>query len=288
MGHVREEDSGLRTYLQAIERHDILTKDEELALAERWHGKADSAAAERLVTCHLRYVARIAFGFRGYGLKLADLIEEGNVGLLEAVRRFDPTRKLRFMTYAGYWIRAYLYAHCLKQSTLVGIGTGPLQSKLFFRLSAERARLATELGDDADSLEVEQRLAKKFGTSVERIRDLGGRLSAKDVSLDAQLFREGNTTPMDRIADGHLDVESELNLLRRDAEVKRRVARVMKTLPEREQYIVHHRLMGDEEETLAEIGEHLHISRERVRQLEVRVKDKLKRALRDMEPTLMQ
>lgn len=288
MGHVREDDSGLRSYLQAIERHDVLDKEAELELAHRWHASKDARAAERLVTCHLRYVARIAFGFRGYGIKLADLIEEGNLGLLEAMRRFDPTRNLRFMTYAGYWIRAYLYAHVLKQSTLVGIGTGPLQSKLFFRLAAERARVSAALGEDADSSAVEKHLADKFGTSVERIRDLGSRLSAKDVSLDAQLYRDGHATALDRLADEHERTDDLLERMRRDAEIRRRVESVLATLPERERYIVHHRLMGDEEDTLAEIGEHLHISRERVRQLEARVKGKLKRALRGMEPTLLQ
>lgn len=286
MGQFRDEDTGLRSYLQAIERHDVLDRVEELKLAEASLVHHDAQAAERLVTCNLRHVARIAFGFRGYGIRLADLIEEGNVGLLEAQRRFDPTRKLRFMTYASYWIRAYIYAHVLKQSTLVGIGTGPLQSKLFFRLGAERARITAELGDEVNAPEVERRLATKFGTSVERIRDLGGRLGAKDVSLDAQLFQDGNATAMDRLADEHDGADGELDDLRRKAEVQRRLAVVMKSLPEREQYIVEQRLLGDEDVTLAEIGRHLHISRERVRQLETRVKDKLKRAFHDMEPNL--
>ena len=282
MGRIADEDAGLNNYLGRIEHYDELDREAELELAERWQ-KGDRAAAERLVTCNLRYVVRIALMYRGYGIRVADLIEEGNLGLLEAVRRFEPERGLRFMTYASYWIRAYVLAHVLKQSTLVGVGTGPLQSKLFFRLARERARIVSALGSEVTTDEVERRLAVKFETTVERIREIGARIDAKDVSLDAQLFRDGATTALDLLADEHEMLDDDLATRERDLEVRRRLGAVMASLPERERYIVDHRLMSDEEDTLADIGRHLRLSRERVRQLEARVKSKLRRALEGLD-----
>src|SRR5947209_8064419 len=164
------EDEGFRTYLSAIQHFQPLDRETELKLARRWLRKKDSAAAHALVEAHLRFVVKIANGYRGYGLRVADLVEEGNIGLLEAVKRFDPSRNLRFMTYAAYWIRAYILAHVLKQWSLVGVGTGPMQSKLFFRMSRERAKITSALGATADESDVEELLAKKFGTSTDRIR----------------------------------------------------------------------------------------------------------------------
>ncbi len=283
MGRYVEEDPGFRSYMAEVQRQAPLDREEEHALALELHRTNDQRIAHRLVTANLRFVVQIALGYRGYGIRVADLVEEGNVGLLEAVRRFDPTRNLRFMTYASYWVRAYILAHVLKQSTLVGIGTGPLQSKMFFRMARERSAITRALGDHASTEEIERRLAEKFGTTVERIREIGGRLDAKDVSLDAQVFRDGTTTKLEQLAAGGADIELDLSARERNAEIRRRLASVMVTLAPRERYIVDHRLMTDEEETLADIGRHLQLSRERVRQLETRIKSKLRRAMEGME-----
>src|SRR5262249_49317065 len=157
-----EKEEGFITYLQQIRRYPRLDRKTELRLARRWHKHRDRSAADALVQGHLRDVVAIAAQYRGYGVRLAGLVEEGNVGLLEAVRRFDPTRNLRFMTYASYWVRAYILAHVLKQFSMVGVGTGPLQSKMFFRLARERARLSTQLGGDDGS--ITQSLATTFNT----------------------------------------------------------------------------------------------------------------------------
>lgn len=282
MARIAQEDAGLQQYLHRIERYDELDREQELALAARAL-KGDQAAADRLVTCNLRYVVRIALRYRGYGIRVADLVEEGNLGLIEAVGRFDPSRNLRFMTYASFWVRAFVLAHVLKQSHLVGVGTGPLQSKMFFRLARERGRIVAALGADVSTEEVERRLAEKFGTTVERVREIGGRIEGHDVSLDAQVFRDGTTTALELLADEHEGADSSLDAQRRDAEVRRRLDVVLKTLPEREKYIVSARLMSDEEETLADIGRTLHLSRERVRQLETRIKSKLRRAFEGLE-----
>ena len=154
-----------------------------------------------MVRANLRFVVKMASHYRGYGFRIADLVEEGNIGLLEAVKRFDPSRNLRFMTYAAYWIRAYILAHVLKQWSLVGVGTGPLQSKMFFRMARERAKISAALGDALSEQAMEQRLAEKFGTTPERIRDMTGRLGGKDHSLDMAAFQDGSVSELEMLPD---------------------------------------------------------------------------------------
>lgn len=279
------EDQGFQTYLSAIQRFQPLDRETELKLARRWQKRHDPEAAHRLVQAHLRFVVKIANSYRGYGLKVADLVEEGNIGLLEAVRRFDPSRNLRFMTYAAYWIRAYILAHVLKQWSLVGVGTGPMQSKLFFRMARERAKITSALGAGAAESDVEALLARKFGTTPERIRDMTGRLDGKDLSLDAAAFRDGTATGLDLLADDHAEGQEERTArIERDEVVRTRVGAILRGLAPRERYILDHRLLTDEPETLADIGRQLGLSRERVRQLEERLKLKLRRTLADFEP----
>jgi RNA polymerase sigma-32 factor len=276
------EDS-FRAYLAQIQRFPALDRAAEMQLAVRWRERGDVAAAHDLVCANLRYVVKIAHGYRGYGLRVADLVEEGNVGLLEAVKRFEPERGHRFMTYAAYWVRAYILAHVLKQWSMVGIGTGPLQSKLFFRLARERARISSALGEVGN---LEARLAEKFGTSEERVRDMTSRLEGKDQSLDAAAFRDGPGTVLDQLPDDESGAEDRVAGAEIDRLVRDRVRGVMKALSPRERYIIESRLLPpatDEAQTLAEIGRHLGLSRERVRQLEERVKGKLERVLSDLE-----
>jgi RNA polymerase sigma-32 factor len=273
-------DVGLRSYLAHIRKFASLTREQEVELSRRWLRQGDRAAAEELVTANLRFVVKIAAGYRGYGFALSDLIEEGNLGLLEAVKRFDPERGRRFMTYAAYWIRAFILAYVLKSWSLVGVGTGPLQSKLFFRLQRERARMSARLGANPDT---DRRLARKFGTTEDRIRDMQGRLDGRDQSLDALVFRDGHATGIDLLADDHPGQEAgfareELNL-----QVHERLGRALRGLDRREAYIVKTRLLAEDQQTLAAIGRVLGLSRERVRQLESRLKARLRRALDDLE-----
>jgi RNA polymerase sigma-32 factor len=284
MGRLAADDAGFQTYLNAISHFQPLDKDTELKLARRWLKRNDTRAAHRLVEAHLRFVVKIAASYRGYGIRVADLVEEGNIGLMEAVKRFDPDRNLRFMTYAAYWIRAYILAHVLKQWSLVGVGTGPLQSKLFFRMARERAKLTSALGADATDHDVEAMLATKFGTTPERIRDMTGRLEGKDSSLDAAAFRDGMVTALEMLPDHGESQEERTGREQRDELVRRRVGMLQRGLSTRERYILDHRLLADEEHTLADIGRHLGLSRERVRQLEERLKHKLRRALSEFEP----
>jgi RNA polymerase sigma-32 factor len=285
MGRPLAEDAGFRAYLNAIQQFEPLEREEELRLARRWQRRHDLEAAHTLVRANLRFVVKIANHYRGYGFRMADLVEEGNIGLLEAVKRFDPSRNLRFMTYAAYWIRAYILAHVLKQWSLVGVGTGPLQSKLFFRMARERAKITSALGSGIGEGAIEEHLAAKFGTTTDRIRDMTGRLDGKDLSLDVAAFRDGSVSELDLLADEHSEGQEEsCARAERDCLVRHRLERLYKTMSNRERYIVERRLLTDEAETLAEIGRHLSLSRERVRQLEERLKSKLRRALADFEP----
>ena len=279
MAQSQFDDDGLRAYLGQLHKYELLDRETELKIARRWVKRHDKASAQALVLANLRFVVKMANSYKNYGLRVADLVEEGNVGLLEAVKRFDPERGHRFMTYAAYWIRAYILAHVLKQRTLVGVGTGPLQSKMFFRLARERARLSSFLTDGA---EVEKRLAETFGTTPERVREMSGRLEGRDVSLDAQLSHEGGSTGLDLLADEGAHVDERCADAERSHLVRSRVGAAMADLSARERYIVEHRLLSDDGETLAEIGRHLGLSRERVRQIEERLKNKLGQQLADL------
>jgi RNA polymerase sigma-32 factor len=265
-------------YVQRIRRYPRLDRKEELRLARLWHTRRDRAAADELVHAHLRDVVAIAMQYRGYGFRISDLVAEGNIGLLEAVKRFDPSRNLRFMTYAAYWVRAYILAHVLKQFSMVGVGTGPLQSKLFFRLARERARLTTQFGEG--SAEINDSLAEKFGTSAARVEEMAMRLERRDSSLDAPLYGDSEATMLDGLHDDALSQEERTATAQRDESVRRLVATVKRDLDERERAILDLRLLSDGDEvTLADIGKQFGLSRERVRQLEARLKSKLKRAL---------
>jgi RNA polymerase sigma-32 factor len=197
---------------------------------------------------------------------------------MEAVRRFDPKRNLRFMTYAAYWVRAYILAHVLKQFSMVGVGTGPLASKMFFRLARERNRLTMELGEGAT--EIGPSLAARFQTSEERVSEMTQRLDRRDTSLDVHVYQDGEVTLLDTLRDEGISQEERAAASQRDERIREAVAGLWQTLDDRERAIVEGRLLTDGDElTLADLGKRFGLSRERVRQLETRVKSKLRRAL---------
>jgi len=273
-------ENGFQKYTNAVERYPVLDRERELALASAYH-EGDKAAGDLLVCCNLRYVVKIAVGYRGYGFRLSELVAEGNVGLLQAVRRFEPERGLRFMTYASYWVRAHVLSYILKHWSLVGVGTGPMQSKLFFRLHREKAKLLARTGHSEN---VTAKLAEKFNCTEDRIRRMEQRIDGRDVSLDAKAFRDGSVTIMDTLTDSGSDQESSVSREEVAHLVRERVADALERLDEREQVIVRRRLLGGQKETLSELGKQLGLSRERVRQLEQRVKTKLRRSLADLAP----
>jgi RNA polymerase sigma-32 factor len=273
-------EEGFQHFLTTIERYPVLDRERELALARAYHD-GDKAAGDLLVCCNLRYVVKIALGYRGYGFRIGELVGEGNLGLLQAVRRFEPERGLRFMTYASYWVRANVLSHILKHWSLVGVGTGPMQSKLFFRLHREKARLLAQTGE---SEHITARLAETFQCSEDRIRKMEQRIDSRDLSLDAKAYREGTVSIMETLADGGPTQEASFAQGEVAHIVRERVTDALERLDEREQQIVKLRLLGGEKRTLSELGKQLGLSRERVRQLEQRVKSKLRRSLADLAP----
>lgn len=275
-----QSESGFNRYFAAIERYDVLDRERELELAQAY-AAGDTGAGDRLVCCSLRYVVKIAYRFRGYGFRTSELVAEGNVGLLQALRRFEPERGLRFMTYASYWVRAQMLKFILEHWSLVGLGTGPTQSKLFFRLQREKARMLARVGPDAD---VTARLAERFECSEDRIRRMEQRIEGRDVSLDGKAHRDGPLALVETLPDHSADPEAHAYRTELTGQVRDRVSVAMSRLDAREQAIVQRRLLSVRKETLADLGKQLGISRERVRQIEVRVKGKLKRTLADLGP----
>ncbi len=273
--------SPFSAYRAAIQRYQALDREAELELAWRYRRDGDRAAANALVESHLQFVVKVASQFRGYGMQLADLVEEGNLGLLEAVRRFEPARNLRFKTYAIYWIRAYIVDHLLREWSIVGGGTGPLVSRTFFRLRRERAKLEMQLGEGDASIDAV--LASRFHTTEDAIRSMSQRVAVRDTSLDAQVHQDGGPSLLETLRDPSSDPEHLTASAERDAFVRGVVGRAWKALDPRERLIVEERLLSEDEEvSLADLGRRLGVSRERVRQLEARTKSKLRSAFEEV------
>ena len=273
-----ETNPSLWNYIARVHAIQPLSREEEHDLACRVRDRNDPTAARALIEANLRYVVAIALSYRRYGARTADLISEGNVGLMIAVRKFDPMRGTRFVTYAAHWIRAYVLDHVIRAWSIVGVGAGPLRSKVFFRLRREKAKI---LAATSDSVEANERLAQRFGTTADKITILAGRLEARDVSLDATIFEDGSATLVDTLAGGAPSQEEEYLGHERTHAVHASVREAVEKLDPRERFIVEVRMMADgaDELSLAEIGRRLGVSRERARQLEARAKQKLRRHL---------
>lgn len=271
-------DSSLSRYITTVQNYPKLTREEELELSTRWVRDQDAAAADQLVRAHLRYVVAIALKYRRYGVPLSELVAEGNFGVAHALRKFEPARGNRFVTYAAYWIRAYVLNYIIRSWSLVGVGSGALRSKMFFKLRRERVRITNLVGegDHADEL-----LAKEFNVSKAQITSMMRRLESRDVSLDAKVFDDAVTSMVDTLVSPDASQEENFASDERSVQLKGVVREAVETLDERERYIVEQRLMADREEalSLAEIGRRLGVSRERARQLEARAKRKLKTRL---------
>jgi len=275
-----QHDAPLSRYIDHVKKLPLLSREAEhdLAVEAKLGVKA---AIDKLVEANLRYVVAIAIQYRRYGIPLGDLIAEGNLGLMTAVRKFDPDRGTRFVTYAGYWIRAFVLDLVVKSTTMVGAGSGPLRSKLFFRLRRERARVANLAADDETRYAM---LAERFGVTPEKIAEMLRRLDSKDVSLDGEMYDDGKVAMIDTLADDDQGQEEDLLDAERKDVVGGSVEDALADLDKRERFIVEHRMMGDESESLASIGRQLGVSRERARQLEARAKKKLRTKLDKLAP----
>lgn len=270
-----EVDSALSRYMTMVQRFPKLDREQETVLCERWQTSGDTKAKEQLVRSHLRYVVAIALKYRRYGLPLSELIAEGNFGIVHALTKFEPSRGNRFVTYAAYWIRAYVLNYIIRSWSLVGVGSGALRSKMFFKLRRERVRITNLVGEGEHADEL---LAERFNVSREQIQGMVRRLEARDLSLDAKVFDDAVTTVVETLASTTDDQESTFSSGQSTDHAREVVQAAILGLDHRERYIVEHRLMADAEDelSLAEIGRRLGVSRERARQLESRAKRKLK------------
>jgi RNA polymerase sigma-32 factor len=269
---------GVQRYLNYVQTVPRLSREEEHELAVLVRDTGDPVALDKLTRANLRYVVAIALKYRRYRLPISELVSEGSVGLVVAARKFDPERGTRFVTYAAHWIRAFMLEHVIRGSSLVGNGSGPMRSKLFFRLRREKATLVAQ---GFDSAEVAERLAVTFGTTVERLRVMEERLDARDVSLDGPLHDDGTGSLVEGMPSNDPTQEELLANAERAYDLKARVRDAVCDLDPRERFIVEARLMADEpsELSLAEIGRQLGVSRERARQIEARAKQKIKKLL---------
>ena len=273
-------EGNLSRYLQDIRKFPMLEHDEEFMLAKSWREHDDTEAAHKLVTSHLRLVAKIAMGYRGYGLPLSELISEGNVGMMQAVKRFDPDRGFRLATYAMWWIRASIQEYILHSWSLVKMGTTAAQKKLFFNLRKLKGQMrAIEEGDLAP--EQVAHIAEALGVPEDDVVQMNRRLAAPDHSLNAPLRIDGDGEWQDWLVD---EGESQETLLAESEEMgKRRALLVaaMKMLNDRERHILEERRLKDSPTTLEELSQQYGISRERVRQIEVRAFEKLQKSIRN-------
>ncbi len=263
-------------YMAELGRYPLLTREQEREIAIRYRETGDPKAAEVLVTSNLRFVVKVASEYTKFGARLIDLVQEGNVGLMHAVKEFNPYKGTRLITYAVWWIRGYIQEYLMRQYSMVRIGTTATQRKLFYQLQRERENL------EKMGIEGIARLSGKLGISKEEITDMQSRLSGRDISLDAPIGPDGNSSLM--------DMQSEIDPVRMDDQLGRKqeltilsekIEELRPSLNEKEKFLLDARVLSDEPMTLQEIGDKYGTTREAVRQMENRLLEKIKKSVRD-------
>ena len=268
------EENGLYTYLEQIKRFPVLTEDEEKKLIEEFQTKGDLMAAQKLITSHLRLAAKIALTYRRYGLPMSDVISEANIGLMQAVKKFDTNKKVRLATYAIWWIKAAINDYILRSWSLVKIGTVAAQKKLFYNLSRIKARLGIYENKELEPKVVKE-IAKELVVDEKDVTEMNRRIGG-DSSLNVNVGDdEDGREKIDMVIDGRENIEGKLAARQEQAYKAKILAQCLKKLDEREQYIIKNRMLTENPVTLDDIGTHFNISRERVRQIEKKAFDKL-------------
>ena len=267
-------EGSLTHYLQQIKKFPMLTEKQEINLANKWRNKGDTNAAHQLVTSHLRLVARIAMGYRGYGLPVTELISEGNIGLMQAVKKYDPDKGFRLATYAMWWIRAAIQEYVLKSWSLVKIGTTAAQKKLFFNLK----KLKNQLSDYSDgNLKPHQvkEIADRLNVSEKEVTEMEGRMSGSDYSLNAVVSADSEEEWQEWLVDE--DADHEIKIAENEELSKRKelLSKAIVILNDREKNIIKDRKLSEDPKTLDELSKEYKISRERIRQIEERAFQKL-------------
>ena len=267
-------EGSLSHYLQQIKKFPMLTEKQEINLANKWRNEGDTSAAHQLVTSHLRLVAKIAMGYRGYGLPVTELISEGNIGLMQAVKKYDPDKGFRLATYAMWWIRAAIQEYVLKSWSLVKIGTTAAQKKLFFNLK----KLKNQLSDYSDgNLKPHQvkEIAEKLDVSEKEVTEMEGRMSGNDYSLNAVVSAEGEEEWQEWLVDEDADHEIKIAENEEISKRKELLSKAINILNDREKNIIRDRKLSEDPKTLDELSKEYKISRERIRQIEERAFQKL-------------
>jgi len=267
--------SSLELYLTQINQFPLLSADEEFELATRFREKGDIEAAHRLITSNLRFVVKVALEYRSYGVKLLDLIQEGNIGLMMAVKKFDPRRGYRLISYAIWWIRAYIQNFIIKTWSLVKIGTTQTQKKLFYSLGKTKRLLGSSKGDEKNI----HALAEALDVKDHDIVEMEQRMSLRDFSLDSAVDEGSQVTHLDLLADERPNQEELVGQMEEERERKGQVRRALRCLSSKEKYVIEKRIMSHHPATLQEIGDSLNLSRERIRQIENEALKKLRNEL---------
>jgi RNA polymerase sigma-32 factor len=276
----------LDVYIAEINKFQILTAEQEFEFAVRFKKYNDMEAAEKLVVSNLRFVVKIAHEYRNYGMKLADLVQEGNIGLMHAVKKFDPYKGYRLISYAVWWIRAYIQNYLIKTWSLVKIGTTQAQRKLFFKMKQARKRLEDLSEKHAEFAEI----AESLGVKPEEIMEMETRMGSRDLSLNAVIDEDGESTHMDFLTYDGEDQETAVIRKEEMAIVRRNIAGALAKLNEKESFIIRNRVMADNPMTLQEVGDHFRITRERARQIEKQALKKMSLAIPHLreEPKLLE
>ncbi len=267
--------NSLQTYLVQINQFPLLSPEEEFDLAVRYRKYNDIHAAHKLITSNLRFVVKVALEYKSYGVKLQDLIQEGNIGLMMAVKKFDPYKGNRFISYAIWWIKAYIQNFIIKTWSLVKIGTTQTQKKLFYKIGKVRKALETEQENEKKY----ELLAKDFDVSKEHIMEMEQRMASRDLSLDAPFDEKKELTHLDLLQEESPNQEERLAEEQEREVREREVHKALERLNEKETFIIKNRIMSDEPLTLQDIGNRLNLSRERVRQIESEALKKLRKEI---------
>ncbi len=266
---------GLQTYFDQIAQIPVLSREEEFELATQWYETRDRDVGQRLVVSNLRFVVKIAREYSKYGFRMADLVQEGNLGLLHAIDRFDPRKGFRLITYAVWWIRAYIQAFILRSWSMVRVGTTRIQRRVFSGLQKARRKIAA-MGGDAPQT---KQLAQELEIPEDELRETVQRLEKRDVSLDQPVYEDGPQSLGDTMADDAIDVESRVISQDIQEKVRETLDDVYDELKPRERYLLENRLLSDSPATLEAVGKEFGVTRERVRQIEESLKKKLKKHL---------
>ena len=278
-------DGGLTNYLTQIKKFPILSPEEEYMLAKRWKKRGDLKSAQKLITSHLRLVAKIAMGYRGYGLPVNEMISEGNIGLMQAVKKFEPEKGFKLATYAMWWIKASIQEYILRSWSLVKMGTTSAQKKLFFNLKKIKNQLSPNNTGDLKIEHVEE-ISKRLKVKKEEVISMNRRLLGKEKSLNDPLKDESNTEWQDWLVDNNTDQELKLSHKQEFDQRKKLMDNSMSVLNSREKEILIARRLSEEVSTLEDLSKKYKISRERIRQIETKAFEKLQKAILDSTKTL--